>query len=209
MEILTQPALPNTPNPSKTPISEQKPEVSGAGDAQAAATPIPELGNKLERSKSECKTPTPDEKTGEKRRILVPENGSMDGSKVPKSPAKMNLECKTPTPDEKTEAKQRILVPKNGSMDRSKVPKSPAKLNLECKTPTQRVKIGGIEFPKSGTPNRLKLPIAFKYPERYTSPTDLMISPISKGLLARTRKGAVPSKMHELRNPEMSLLYQS
>ncbi|KAL7190604.1 hypothetical protein ACSBR2_022812 [Camellia fascicularis] len=37
-------------------------------------------------------------------------------------------------------------------------------------------------------PNRLTVPKAFKYPERYTSPTDLMMSPVSKGLLARTRK---------------------
>ncbi|KAA0061342.1 uncharacterized protein E5676_scaffold692G00200 [Cucumis melo var. makuwa] len=180
-------------------------QLSDSDDSQTAAILIPELDKKLEISNSECKTTTPDEKTEEKQRVFVPGKES----KVPKSPTKLNLECKTPTPDEKTDKKERILVPKNGSMDRSKVPKSPGKVNLECKTPTQRVKIGGIELPKNGTPNRLKLPIAFKYPERYKSPTDLMISPISKGLLARTRKGAVPSKMHELRNSEMSLLSQS
>ncbi|XAR71296.1 hypothetical protein NMG60_11028493 [Bertholletia excelsa] len=38
------------------------------------------------------------------------------------------------------------------------------------------------------TPDRLKVPKALKYPERYTSPTDLMVSPISKGLLARSRR---------------------
>ncbi|KAL9242494.1 hypothetical protein vseg_016486 [Gypsophila vaccaria] len=57
------------------------------------------------------------------------------------------------------------------------------------------------------TPDRLKLPKPFKYPERYTSPTDHMMSPISKGLLARTRRGRAgallppsitPSKIHEL-----------
>ncbi|GAB4828677.1 hypothetical protein Ancab_018343 [Ancistrocladus abbreviatus] len=42
--------------------------------------------------------------------------------------------------------------------------------------------------PGSGTPDRLKVPKACKYPERYTSPTDHMISPISRGLLARSRK---------------------
>ncbi|XP_027078908.1 uncharacterized protein [Coffea arabica] len=50
---------------------------------------------------------------------------------------------------------------------------------------------------KSVTPSRLKVPKAFKYPERYTSPTDLMMSPVSRGLLARSRKpGALlpPSK---------------
>ncbi|KNA05151.1 hypothetical protein SOVF_193050 [Spinacia oleracea] len=50
------------------------------------------------------------------------------------------------------------------------------------------------------TPDRLKLPKAFKYPERYTSPTDNILSPISKGLLARksTRGGALlpPSLIH-------------
>ncbi|CAN8269813.1 unnamed protein product [Cochlearia groenlandica] len=38
------------------------------------------------------------------------------------------------------------------------------------------------------TPDRLKVPLAFKHPERYRSPTDAMMSPITKGLLARTRK---------------------
>ncbi|OAY56913.1 uncharacterized protein LOC110609971 [Manihot esculenta] len=42
---------------------------------------------------------------------------------------------------------------------------------------------------KSSTPDRLKVPMAFKYSERYRSPTDLMVSPITKGLLARNRKG--------------------
>ncbi|XP_047319494.1 uncharacterized protein LOC124922900 [Impatiens glandulifera] len=39
------------------------------------------------------------------------------------------------------------------------------------------------------TPDRLKVPKPLKYPERYKSPTDQMMSPISKGILARTRKG--------------------
>ncbi|KAL3526593.1 hypothetical protein ACH5RR_011249 [Cinchona calisaya] len=43
---------------------------------------------------------------------------------------------------------------------------------------------------KPTTPNRLKVPKAFKYPERYTSPTDLMMSPVSRGLLARSRKAS-------------------
>lgn len=41
----------------------------------------------------------------------------------------------------------------------------------------------------NGTPDRLKVPKPFKYPERYTSPTDQMISPVSRGILARGRKG--------------------
>ncbi|XP_059624575.1 uncharacterized protein LOC132267432 [Cornus florida] len=40
---------------------------------------------------------------------------------------------------------------------------------------------------KPSTPDRLKVPKAFKYPERYTSPTDLVVSPVSK-VLARSRK---------------------
>jgi len=43
---------------------------------------------------------------------------------------------------------------------------------------------------KIGTPDRLRVPIAFKYPERYRSPTDAMMSPVTKGLLARTRKSS-------------------
>ncbi|KAK3032563.1 hypothetical protein RJ639_036802 [Escallonia herrerae] len=42
----------------------------------------------------------------------------------------------------------------------------------------------------TGTPDHLKVPKAFRYPERYTSPTDLMMSPVSKGILARSRKTA-------------------
>ncbi|GAB2279917.1 hypothetical protein Dimus_014552 [Dionaea muscipula] len=38
------------------------------------------------------------------------------------------------------------------------------------------------------TPERLKVPKAFKYPERYMSPTDHMISPVSKGILSRGRR---------------------
>ncbi|KAK6129162.1 hypothetical protein DH2020_037094 [Rehmannia glutinosa] len=42
----------------------------------------------------------------------------------------------------------------------------------------------------SGTPDRLKVPKAFKYPERYTSPTDQIMSPVTRGILARSRKGS-------------------
>ncbi|KAK6928096.1 hypothetical protein RJ641_006687 [Dillenia turbinata] len=52
----------------------------------------------------------------------------------------------------------------------------------------EKPKNSGIEFGKNGTPDRLKVPKAFKYSERYTSPTDLMVSPVTKGVLARTRK---------------------
>ncbi|CAN4082690.1 unnamed protein product [Withania somnifera] len=43
---------------------------------------------------------------------------------------------------------------------------------------------------KSGnTPDRLKVPKPFKHPERYASPTDQMMSPVSKRLLiGRSRK---------------------
>ena len=148
MELLTQPHL----------------QLSDSEDAQTTAILIPELDKELKISNSESKTTTPHEKTEEKQRIFVSEKVS----KVPKSPRELIVQCETPTPNEKTEEKERILVPKNGSIDRSKVPKSPAKVNLECKTPIQRVKMGGIELPKNGTPNRLKLPVAFKYPERYS-----------------------------------------
>ncbi|XP_039005520.1 uncharacterized protein LOC120132895 isoform X2 [Hibiscus syriacus] len=65
----------------------------------------------------------------------------------------------------------------------------------------------GKDLRKTCTPDRLKVPKAFKYPERYRSPTDSMMSPVTKGLLARNRKAGgsllPPSinqtKIHELR----------
>ncbi|XWS44399.1 hypothetical protein CRYUN_Cryun15aG0041800 [Craigia yunnanensis] len=90
---------------------------------------------------------------------------------------------------------------------------------LENKTPTQNQKIdrnsqdSGNDLRKTCTPDRLKVPKAFKYPERYRSPTDSMMSPVTKGLLARNRKGGgsllPPSlnqtKIHELRVQDVGL----
>ncbi|KAI4352465.1 hypothetical protein L6164_006715 [Bauhinia variegata] len=66
----------------------------------------------------------------------------------------------------------------------------------ECKTPppiqpstNENDQNSLNELRKSLTPDRLRVPKAFKYPERYTSPTDMMVSPVTKGLLARGRKG--------------------
>ncbi|KAJ6866975.1 hypothetical protein NC652_038262 [Populus alba x Populus x berolinensis] len=68
--------------------------------------------------------------------------------------------------------------------------------NLECITPSmedqemdKKSENSSKDLRKSGTPDPLKVPKAFKYPERYRSPTDLMISPITKGILARNKKG--------------------
>ncbi|KAL1211356.1 hypothetical protein V5N11_023377 [Cardamine amara subsp. amara] len=66
---------------------------------------------------------------------------------------------------------------------------------------------------KIGTPDRLRVPIAFKHPERYRSPTDAMMSPVTKGLLARSRKASgslIPpsfnlTKIQELRKSESGL----
>ncbi|KAK8565992.1 hypothetical protein V6N13_021062 [Hibiscus sabdariffa] len=66
---------------------------------------------------------------------------------------------------------------------------------------------------KTCTPDRLKVPKAFKYPERYRSPTDSMMSPVTKGILARNRKAGgsllPPSinqtKIHELRAQDVGL----
>ncbi|KAL3723365.1 hypothetical protein ACJRO7_035538 [Eucalyptus globulus] len=61
------------------------------------------------------------------------------------------------------------------------------------------------ELRKPATPDRLKVPKAFKYPERYRSPTDLMVSPVTKGLLARSRKGGVvlPPSKDQLKVPDL------
>ncbi|KAJ4975040.1 hypothetical protein NE237_008214 [Protea cynaroides] len=67
----------------------------------------------------------------------------------------------------------------------------------------QRTQNSGNETHKL-TPDRLQVPEAFKYQERYKSPTDFMMSPVSKGLLARSRKTGAhlplvinPPKLHD------------
>ncbi|KAL2951100.1 hypothetical protein AAZX31_19G027700 [Glycine max] len=77
-----------------------------------------------------------------------------------------------------------------------KVPIQPQTPEPECKTPAPVQQQdpndhnnSSNELHKPVTPNRLRVPKAFKYPERYTSPTDLIMSPVTKGLLARTRRG--------------------
>ncbi|KAL7141093.1 hypothetical protein ABFS83_08G030800 [Erythranthe nasuta] len=66
---------------------------------------------------------------------------------------------------------------------------------------------------KNVTPDRLKVPKAFKFPERYTSPTDQIMSPVTRGILARCRKGSklLPpsSKIQALHLQESSGLFQS
>ncbi|KAL8231472.1 hypothetical protein R6Q57_001250 [Mikania cordata] len=46
----------------------------------------------------------------------------------------------------------------------------------------------------AAAPSPLVVPKAFKYPEMYMSPTDSIISPVSKGILARSRsrKSSIP-----------------
>ncbi|XP_058184858.1 uncharacterized protein LOC131302313 [Rhododendron vialii] len=78
-------------------------------------------------------------------------------------------------------------------------PKAPTRSennDFDSKTPTQnhrtdqKLQNSGNNSPiiTGSAPYRLNVPKPFKYPERYTSPTDQMMSPISKGLLARSRK---------------------
>ncbi|WJX70649.1 hypothetical protein P8452_54730 [Trifolium repens] len=73
-----------------------------------------------------------------------------------------------------------------------KLPIETPTIELECKTPTTpsvHHQKPSNELRKPVTPDHLKVPKAFKYPERYTSPTDMMMSPVTKGLLARNKKG--------------------
>ncbi|KAL4361985.1 hypothetical protein GQ457_04G033110 [Hibiscus cannabinus] len=75
----------------------------------------------------------------------------------------------------------------------------------------------GKDLRKTCTPDRLKVPKAFRYPERYRSPTDSMMSPVTKGILARNRKAGgsllPPSinqtKIHELRAQDVVGLSQN
>ncbi|XP_039011761.1 uncharacterized protein LOC120140841 [Hibiscus syriacus] len=77
----------------------------------------------------------------------------------------------------------------------------------------ENLRDSGKYLRKTCTPDRLKVPKAFKYPERYRSPTDSMMSPVTRGLLARNRKAAgsllPPSinqtKIHELRVQDIGL----
>lgn len=110
-----------------------------------------------------------------------------------------------------------------------KSPIQPENTIIDCETPPQiqqndeNNRNPGNDLRKPSTPERLKVPKAFKFPERYTffqcflqfqqytsclvlqfvtffcvyffgryrSPTDSMMSPVTKGLLARSRKGGM------------------
>ncbi|KAG5059934.1 hypothetical protein JHK87_000963 [Glycine soja] len=86
-------------------------------------------------------------------------------------------------------------------MEKENMLKTPPKVPIqdrtpepECKTPTPLQQDpndhnSSNELRKPVTPDRLRVPKAFKYAERYTSPTDLMMSPVTKGLFAKTRRG--------------------
>ncbi|KAL5739209.1 hypothetical protein ACOSP7_028129 [Xanthoceras sorbifolium] len=89
---------------------------------------------------------------------------------------------------------------------------------LESKTPPQNhqsehedCRDSGNDLRKTSTPDRLKVPKAFKYPERYRSPTDSMMSPVSKGLLARNRKGAalLPPSLNQHKIVQNAGLFQN
>ncbi|GMN42104.1 hypothetical protein TIFTF001_011324 [Ficus carica] len=93
--------------------------------------------------------------------------------------------------------------------------KTPTPIPQTDQTPLQTSPNSGIDLRKPATPDRLKVPKAFKYPERYRSPTDSMMSPVTKGLLARSRKGGAllpPSKnhhkIHDLRLQDVSPLQE-
>ncbi|GJU40468.1 hypothetical protein Tco_1193425, partial [Tanacetum coccineum] len=55
---------------------------------------------------------------------------------------------------------------------------------------------------KTSVPSPLIVPKAFKSPEMYTSPTDLIMSPVSKDLLARTKskKSSTVKEHHKIRD---------
>ncbi|XP_059295248.1 uncharacterized protein LOC132048355 [Lycium ferocissimum] len=107
------------------------------------------------------------------------------------------------------------VVPKspvNESLEEIVVPNAPIneaaeKIVVEAEPKTPPLNRPTIVLPNSpirsgNTPDRLKVPKPFKYPERYTSPTDQMMSPVSKRLLiGRSRKASTllpPSKNRPL-----------
>ncbi|KAL3636553.1 hypothetical protein CASFOL_018852 [Castilleja foliolosa] len=78
---------------------------------------------------------------------------------------------------EKTPIKAPIVLKENKNEDQN---------NTKSNSPNICINSG-----KTGTPDRLKLPNkAFKHIERYTSPTDQMMSPVTRGILERSRKGS-------------------
>ncbi|CAN4079463.1 unnamed protein product [Withania somnifera] len=104
----------------------------------------------------------------------------MDGIKeavVPKSPINESLHETVVSRAPTNEAAEKIIdaaEPKTPPLNRPTI----ALLNSSIKS--------------ENTPDRLKVPKPFKYyPERYTSPTDQMMSPVSKRLLiGRSRKAS-------------------
>ncbi|KAG8384614.1 hypothetical protein BUALT_Bualt04G0136200 [Buddleja alternifolia] len=82
-----------------------------------------------------------------------------------------------------TPPKTSIILAENTKSDQNTPPPPNQANNQKSQSP---ISISG----KTGTPDRLKLPKALKYPERYTSPTDQMMSPVTRGILARSRKGS-------------------
>ncbi|KAL0695868.1 hypothetical protein Bca4012_063048 [Brassica carinata] len=66
-------------------------------------------------------------------------------------------------------------------------PRPLAETNKNQESP-QRASSINDAMKKIVTPDRLRVPVAFKHPERYRSPTDAMMSPVTQGLLARSRK---------------------
>ncbi|XP_020230258.1 uncharacterized protein LOC109811033 [Cajanus cajan] len=100
-------------------------------------------------------------------------------------------------------------------MEKENMLKTPPKVPIqaqvpepECKTPTplqqdQKDHNSSNELRKPVTPDRLRVPKAFKYPERYTSPTDSMMSPVTKGLLARTKRGGAVLPPGKIQPPKI------
>ncbi|XP_051117281.1 uncharacterized protein LOC127241997 [Andrographis paniculata] len=88
------------------------------------------------------------------------------------------------------------MIESSTSSSPSEIPKSVAELDQNTPPPNHEEETNmkpKSPIPnKSGAPDRIIVPKAFKYPERYTSPTDKMMSPVSRGILARNRKGRRP-----------------
>ncbi|XP_009365973.2 uncharacterized protein LOC103955799 isoform X2 [Pyrus x bretschneideri] len=92
-------------------------------------------------------------------------------------------------------------------------PTQPEKTFSECITPPpplqhkdENSQNSGNDLRKTTMPDRLKVPKAFKFPERYTSPTDMIMSPVTQGLLARNRRGGalLPPSINLLKPPQDS-----
>ncbi|XP_077230402.1 hydroxyproline-rich glycoprotein family protein [Tasmannia lanceolata] len=95
---------------------------------------------------------------------------------------------------EKVNANQ---IQSGNSISLPKTPPHPLKTDRKSQFPSE-------DYQRNNGPDHVKVPKAFNFPERYMSPTDHILSPVSKGLLARNKKigGRLPPTKNPPKTPD-------